>query len=304
MEGGNIKQLRRWKWTPVKNKETKSVEDLDKSVGADTGRTCHTTNGRGYSFNFKSSSTSHWMSSLPESSAPLVDLGAGFGFAVAEAIKSGRDVVAVDCEQLHLEKISEIVRNALTTRASEAEMVGTNLPGKLLDLKLSVLPEADLFGTEEVAGVLLAHVLHFLKPGEPLQMFHDVFRWLQPGALFVVTTISCAGLEFLLSVGSKLSKPRSMDDLWHFLQNALDEEIIEECPTYVMITNDMIKRRAGPHLICFSTNELRALARLAGFEIIALEYEQPPDFAFAISQTDMTTILVARKPIDASDSDA
>lgn len=282
----------------MKQIDFKSEKEIDDAVGKDTGHAYQTLNGRGYSFPLKSAATSHWVLSLPESSAPLADLGAGFGFCTAEAIENGRDVIAVDCEQGHLEKIEETVKSALAKLCSETEEHKSIQSGKLQALKLATLPEANLFENESISGVLLSHVLHFMSPGEPLQVFRDVYNWLQPGALFVVTTASPAALESLLNMGCELVHPRSMDELWQFLQGASDEEIVTECPTYVNIFKEPLQRRMGSRLICFSTNELRALAHLAGFEILTLKYEQPLNFAQAISQSDLTTLLVARKPVE------
>lgn len=293
MEESDFKELRRWKWTPG----IKAAEELDQDVYEKSGHTYHTLNAKGYTFKLKNASASHWISSLPESPAPLVDLGAGFGFRVADAIRSGRDVIAVDCEQRHLERIEQTVRDAQEQLAVETQNDGTILSGQLLQLKLATLPQADLFERNSIAGALLSQVLHFVKPSEPLQIFHDVFRWLQPGALFVVTTMSPAMLEFFLSIGSELVRPRAIDELWQFLQSASDDQIAKECPMYVKISHNSIVRRLGSRLVCFSTHELRALAHIAGFEILALDYIQPTNVAVPFSKTDMATMLIARKPI-------
>lgn len=295
MGDGVNEDLRKWQYTVG----ISSAEELRDDVSKKSSHTYLTFNGKGYTFSLKNLSASYWLSSLPESSAPLVDLGAGFGFRAADAVQSGRNVIAVDCDQRHLDKIAETVSNVMNNannqRANDTDR--TQL-GQLLDTKLATLPQTDLFQDNSVAGILASQVLHFLQPGEPLLVFRDAFRWLQPGGLFVVSTASPAIMEFLLRIHCKLERTRSVEEIWQFLQSATDEEIVNDCPCFVKVTHPAAVRVLSSSLLCFSTNELRALARLSGFEILKLDYFQPPNAAIPFSSTDMATVLIARKPKD------
>lgn len=292
MENEHFDELRKWKYTPGMT----SPEELNEDVRNRCRHTYLTHNGKGFTFSIQNQSASYWLSSLPESSAPLVDLGAGFGFRTADAIRNRRDVIAVDCDQRHLDTINQTVQKALDSLNNNPENSQNNHTGKLLATKLATLPKADLFQNNSVAGILLSQVLHFLQPGEPLQLFRDAFEWLQPGGLLVVSTASPAMMEFLLSVGCKLNRTRSPNEIWRFLQSASDQEIVKECPTFIRISHPAITRVLTESLICFSTNELRALARITGFRVRKLDYFHTSSVAFPFSKTDMATVLIAQKP--------
>lgn len=254
-----------------------------------------TRNKKGFAFKNLDESVDIWISSLPKSDRPLADLGAGYGFQTIAALKKGRNVIAVDMESEHLEVIWKSVQSITMTTSKE----NGGQMGNLIGVKTARLPNSSLFNENKLSGILLSEVIHFVDVGEPLQIFQDAFRWLQPGGLLVVTGASPAIAEFLVRFGATLNGERSIDEAWDVLANRSDVEIISSAATLVDVStvrSSSIRDSIGSHMYCISTNELCALARVSGFDIERAEYIAGEKYSMKCSKFDNEALLVARKP--------
>lgn len=281
------------KWNFEANKTT--LENFRNKIRIGNDNTVPTKNQKGYAFSILDESVDIWTSSLVGSSSPLVDLGAGYGFQTIAALKKGRNVIAVDMETEHLKAIQNSARLETDNTKNEHK----SLIGHLLDTKTAVLPDGSLFEESEVAGILLSEVVHFLSPGEPLLLFKDAYRWLQPGGLFVVTGASPALAEFFIQLGATLNGERSMDEAWNILSTEKDDKIVNSSLTLIDLSSvrpETVRKSLGNRMYCISTNELCALARCTGFEIVRAEYIIGEKYQVKFSEYDNEVLLVARKP--------
>lgn len=292
LESTPASSLKKWKYEPCEI----NLEVLQNKNPACTDHCVPTKNQKGYAFSFMDEPVDIWASSLPESSSPLVDLGAGYGFQTIAALKKGRNVIAVDMDDEHLKAL----RSSVRLLTENAQKQGKSSVGNLVDTKIAALPDGSLFSENNVAGVLLSEVVHFCSPGEPLLLFNDAYRWLQPGGLFVVTAVSPAIAEFSVQFGAKLHGGRSMDDAWNILSTGKDDEVINSSATFVdlsTVRSNIIRKSFGNHLYCFTTNELCALARCSGFEIEEAKYLIGEKYPLKFSKYDNEVLLVAKKPL-------
>lgn len=106
------------------------------------------------------------------------------------------------------------------------------------------------------------------------------------------------GLENCLTQGFHLHHGNSFEYVWHVLENGKDEDIVNEALTFVNVEeNSRFSQLVGNSIYTFSTNELAALARLAGFQIQSVSYVSPQRYPFQFSVTDHECVLIAVKPI-------
>lgn len=240
-----------------------------------------TNNNKGHMFLQVDGYVESWLSSLPDSDKPLADLGCAFGVHTVHALRHGRDVIAVDMERSH------IVTLETTIRAQRG------LAGRLVATRVARLPQSDLFESESLAGVLLSELLHFLTPGEPGRVFADVFKWLQPGGRVVVSTASDTACASKLACGATMRGGDTEDEIMRFIQSASDEDLVREAPTFATYSTQSSDLS---HLYYFSTRELAAHARLAGFHIENLHYYSPQKYQVTYSEENDAVLLIARKP--------
>lgn len=250
-----------------------------------------TANKMGFSSSKLDDSVQNWISSLPESNKPLVDLGCGHGFQTIAALKAGRDVLAIDADERHL----EYLKSQVESLSERSEQGCTNIPGNLVGIQAVRLVQSNILSSESAAGILLSEVLHFLSPEEPFKLFRDVFDWLEPGGRFVVTTTSPVFADFIMHGKGKLTTGGSMEEAWEFVLNASDEELVRSAPFDVQLGNSGIASKVGPgSLNTSSTRQLLALSRLSGFEVEFLDYISQKKIP-SLFTGDELVCLVARK---------
>ena len=262
-----------------------------------------TNNNTGHSFNKIIESATYWLESLPNSSLPLLDLGAAYGVHTLHAINAGRNVIAVDADETHIRILKERV-NALQKETSFKSL------GLLVDTKIVTLPAEDSFLPNSVSGVLLSEVLHFLKPGQPVQLMKDIFQWLEPGGRFVLTTISSWSFDH--SVFENDWKPagnlnrieirKILNDANRPAPKISGTEMLKLAPAYFCKTKSRFSDHLsdcnlGNFLYAFSKLEVETAAKLAGFEIERIDYISPRRYPILPEDLKNETILlVARKP--------
>lgn len=248
-----------------------------------------TNNSKGYMFLQVDSYVQDWLSSLPESDKPLLDMGCAYGVHTLFALRHGRDVIAVDMEHTHLSALRDNVAKE-TNDAGERGMASF---GRLVDTQIARLPNSGLFEGESVSGALLSEVMHFFQPGEPLQLFVDVYRWLVPGGHFVISVASASDIPQMLEAGLTFQGGSSAEELNAFISQASDEELVRAAPTYGTFPSNL---NVGEWLYYFTLQELAALARISGFNIKKLEYFSPQKYLVLILNRDEAALLVAQKP--------
>lgn len=283
--------LKKWNYEPSEI----SPEVFQNMNSFSTEYCVQTKNRKGYAFSILDESVDIWASSLAESKFPLLDLGAGYGFQTIAALKKGRNVIAVDMETEHLKALQDRV----LLESENVQKDGKGSIGHLVGTKTATLPKETLFAENEVAGILLSEVIHFCSPGEPLLIFKNAYKWLQPGGLFVVTGASPVIAEFLVQLGATLNGNRSINEAWNILSTEKDDVIIKSAATLVdlsKVRSELIRDAVGSHMYCISTNELSALARSAGFEVERADYIPGDKYPMKCSKYDSEVLLVARKP--------
>lgn len=250
-----------------------------------------TVNGNGFHFLRRSETIDIWLASLPNSESPLLDIGCAFGGNTLRALRAGRNAIALDASTVH---VKEAQRNAQAL----CEEMGTTAVGALVREVVARLPSPDCLCAESVSGALCLDVLHFLQPGEALPLFRDAFKWLEPGGKFVLSSGSPVGYEKSADAGMTIHHGRSYEGMWAFIESASDLDLVQDCPAFVS-TEGMpgVCEIVGPTLYNVSTQELEALCRLSGFDILDLRYYSPNRYPVRYSAVDDCVLLVASKPL-------
>lgn len=102
----------------------------------------------------------------PPEDAPLLDLGSAYGVATIAALEQGRDVIACDIEQKHLDVLIDDTPPAYLDHLQ-------TLTGKF--------PDRVDFDGSSIGGILVAHLFSFLS-GEEIEKGLEKFQdWLVPG---------------------------------------------------------------------------------------------------------------------------
>ncbi|KAI0556973.1 Methyltransferase [Gracilaria domingensis] len=207
-----------------------------------------------------------------------------FGVHTIHALKHGRDVVAVDAEPLHLQKLRE--------RVSQIET-----PGRLCDAIVATLPCCELFKDESFAGVLVSEVIHFLPPGGPLQLFKDIYRWLMPGGTLVTTCMSPSALYDGGGRDFKYNGNLAYDRALELFTNVPDD-IVELAPGFVELSPALKNLEIFPDNVYFMTcEEVRAFAKMAGFSIETCTLYRTGTYQVGNVLDNDVVLLVAKKAV-------
>lgn len=240
-------------------------------------------------------SAAEWLASLPSSTKPLLDVGAAYGVHTLHAMRHGRDVLALDCDKVHLAELRRRADNLVAdTPAADRPALG-NLAGTVF----AKLPKPDALPPASVSGVLLSEMMHFLHPGEPQRLFEHISHWIQPGGKVVATMGSFAPValsfasrpDFFLRDGWTIDK--ALEALtWP------DQELLDAAPGIIMFKKHSPYRKDhGIHVYLYNLEEVAALCRLTGFVVERLEYVSLGKYPTAdpINEPECV-LLVARKP--------
>lgn len=256
-----------------------------------------TKNKMGFMFFKIGESADHWLESLPHSNKPLLDIGAAYGIHTIHALKNGRDVIALDCDEPHLAELRRRVSAAESHSANGTE----KKMGKLSGTIFAKLPSPDALSEGSVSGVLISEVFHFMRPGQPQHVLRDVFRWLEPGGRVVVTTASSLDLEQKLAVdGIRLANGRSLEETQRIMSKPADIQL-DAAPGLLTFADGYKFRDKVPgFMYTLSTTEVELMAKRAGFHAERVSYISTGKYPnFSKSElVGETVLLVARKPAE------
>jgi SAM-dependent methyltransferase len=113
-----------------------------------------------------------FVSYAKESKFPVVDIGCAFGVASIPALESGAEVISIDVESTHLQKLVENAPAHLHNRLTTMQARFPNVE----------------FPDETIGAVYMSQVLPFLTGEEIEAGFKKIYNWLVPGGkIFVVS---------------------------------------------------------------------------------------------------------------------
>lgn len=111
--------------------------------------------------------------SFSNSKGHYLDIGAAFGYFSLPLAEKGINITACDCEKKHI----EVIKNKAKTQNISIKLIQGHLPGSLD------------FPENSFDSILMAMVIHFLKPEEIEEAIKKLLSWLKPqGKLFVTTS--------------------------------------------------------------------------------------------------------------------
>lgn len=99
-------------------------------------------------------------------SGPIIDIGAAFGIVTLPLLEKGANVIAIDLEQGHLDKIAELTPEKFR---------------KNLTLKQGHFPNEIDFPENYTHAILCSLILHFLSPEDLILAAKKMYTWLKPG---------------------------------------------------------------------------------------------------------------------------
>jgi hypothetical protein len=175
--------------------------------------------------------------------------------------------------------------------------------GKLVGTCVEMLPQNKLFAGDSAAGILIAEVTHFMSPTEVQAFMRDAIQWLQPGGRLVLTAASVHMAGDFLKAGMVRRGGGSVEDMYAMLvADVPDHKVVDAAPGYLEVPSDsMWASRVPPFFYLASERELRAMARVAGFEVERTECFSSGKYPHLdLGKINMnggeTTLFVARKP--------
>jgi hypothetical protein len=173
--------------------------------------------------------------------APILELGAAYGFVTIEALKAGATVIANDLEPKHLEILYNKTPHECLNRL-------TLLPGEF--------PQDLNLGEHSIAGCYIAHMLGYLTPPNLQTGFEKLFKWLKNQAkLFIITSTPYKGIS------------RKIIPLYE--QRVLDNQ---EWPGYFTNLKQIVHEKMPDALHFFDDKVLRRELERVGFIVDKIEY--------------------------------
>ncbi len=113
----------------------------------------------------------HLALGLMSNNHPVLDVGCAYGLTSKEMLNNGFSVIANDLDEKHLnvllDEVSEEQRSRLTVNH-----------GNIMQAKLK---------ENSLSGVMCFNVIHFLTGAEVRAFFQQVFKWLAPKGVFMVS---------------------------------------------------------------------------------------------------------------------
>lgn len=255
-----------------------------------------TMNNFGYMYLDMGESADYWLRSLPHSKKPLLDLGCAFGVHTLHAIKNGRDVIAVDCHDNHIQILTERAEKLL----EQATRDDTSKYGNLVRTVVETLPAGHLFPPASASGILLTEVMHFFALGQPTAFFKDAFTWLEPGGLLVVTTKSATSVESFLEypLFYHLQEGYTMEQMKECVETKDGKDLVEIAPYFLKLPSDsLFRKHLCERLYVLTEKELSAMAVAAGFEIVRIDLVSKA-YNRSHPSPNNTVLVVVRKPIE------
>lgn len=208
-----------------------------------------TQNGRGIQMAETNPLFGQWLSAF-DGVFPLLDIGAAYGVNTLAAVQGGADVVALDCDETHL----EYIRRAATAEAQPEDGALSTVYGKL--------PELDLPQGLRASAILCSEVVHFLTGDEVEESFRRFSEALIPEGLLCLTCCDSSALYLdevyweRRELGHRWPGELTQAEFDEFKERVQRElSLPEECfPTYLHV---------------FEPEKIFEVARNAGFRVVS-----------------------------------
>jgi len=152
---------------------------------------------------------------------PVLDVGAAFGVATIPALEAGANVIAVDLDKSHLEKLVQNVPAHLKDKVK-------TIASRFQDVK---------FPSNSLGAVYISQVLPFLNGQEIEDRFQKIYEWLVPGGkLFVVSFTPY--IQHVASYIPLYEQKKSQDLAWagyisDLSKYSFDNEIAKNLPNQI-----------------------------------------------------------------------
>lgn len=246
-----------------------------------------TMNRTGFTFDLINAPIEDWSASEPIS-LPVADLGACYGVHTLHALSKGRDVIAADMDAGHISELKSRVEN-------QAQNNSDNSLGKLVATHVARIPRKDLLKKESVAGILISELLHFLEPGEPLEVMKHCADWLIPGGTLVIMSSSLEKTGWsTLKLMEAFENDGSVDPIRKAI-HSLDEDELLTNPPGIVYLGEEVRKIGGDKIYMLSVRECEIMCRRAGLEVVRCEYIHTGKYGTS-KDTPETVLLVAKKP--------
>lgn len=190
---------------------------------------------------------------------PLFDVGAAYGNNTIPALRRGANVVAIDCDETHLEYIR---------RAWDAEK--QPYEGRLMTV-YGKLPELYTPPHLRASGILCSEVIHFLEGDDVERSFRRFHEVLVPGGALCLT---CADSS-AVALEQVFEERRAAGHKW---PGELTEDEFDAFITKAMKELDLPDEARPPYLHTFSPEVIADVATRAGFRVVSCEARMHPGY--------------------------
>lgn len=228
-----------------------------------------TKNGTGMQMSAEGPLFERWVEAWRKDGPPIADVGCAFGLHTLAAARRGAAVVAVDCEQEHLEVVDRVAH-------------GEGL-GPLVTVVHGTLPLGLGLPPGSQAAILCAEVLQFLLPHQVPPALSAMLDALVPGGLLLLTSPSIyaygGAMVPVLEVKSRqgVNGPCVVDkedlDMRHALAAALEAHGVLR--SYEAVVAAV---KTFPRQYFMRAKELSGLVAAAGFEVVTASYASNPGY--------------------------
>ena len=217
-----------------------------------------TCNGKGIQMATSSPLVDVWIGSF-DGVRPLLDVGAAYGANSIPAADAGADVLAIDCDETHLEYLRRAWRPGWNQEA------GTLIP------VYASLPELPLPSGVRASGILCAEVIHFLSGKEVEASFRRLHELLMPGGVLCLTCADASALR----IQEIYDERRAQGHPWP--GELSPAEFASLCrPTCESV--NLPERSTPPYMHGFSAEQIDEVATRAGFRVISCEARMHPGY--------------------------
>lgn len=214
-------------------------------------------NGMGPNTTYIGDYTKDFIEYAAKQSAPVLELGAGYGFVSLEALKAGATVIANDLDSRHLQLLYEHTPINCRERL-------TLIPGKF--------PEQLDLEARSISASYMAHLLGYLEPSTMQFGFEQLFHYLMPGGkLYILTSTPYKGIfKKIIPAYEKRVKENKK---WPGYFTGLKQSISESVPDALHFLDDMVLSRELERvgfivdkIEMYERTDLPLIARLDGRE--------------------------------------
>jgi SAM-dependent methyltransferase len=190
-----------------------------------------TLNQRGHTTTRLNEYSRRFVDSLADCTAPVVDIGPGFGVCTLPALATGATVIACDIEPRHLA--------ALVAACSEAER------RRLVPLVVD-FPDGPYFADDSIGAAHAANLLNYLSGPNLVRAADLLFRMLRPGGrVFTVSGTPYAAnvREFIPIYEENRRRGAQWPGEAHRLCDLCSDPSIADLPEFLHLLDDEVLRR-------------------------------------------------------------